>query len=119
MDIETDRLIGRKDGHIGWMIFNNPARRNALSLDMWQAISGVLATFENDPEIRVVVFRGAGDKAFVAGADISQFEGLRANREANDLYSAQSAAATKAMVGLTKPSIAMIRGFCIGGGLAV
>jgi enoyl-CoA hydratase/carnithine racemase len=119
MDIGTDRLIGRKDGAIGWMIFNNPARRNALSLDMWQAIPDVLAAFEGDPDIRVVVYAGAGDKAFVAGADISQFEDLRANREANDLYSAQSAAATKAMVGLSKPSIAMIRGFCIGGGLAV
>jgi len=119
MDIGTERLIGRKDGAIGWMIFNNPERRNALSLDMWQAIPDVLASFEADPEIRIVVFRGAGDKAFVAGADISQFEALRANRDANDLYSAQSAAATRAMVGLTKPSIAMVRGYCIGGGLAV
>ena len=119
MDIGTDRLIGRKDGRIGWMIFNNPERRNALSSDMWQAIPGVLAAFEADPEIRVVVFRGAGDKAFVSGADISQFEDLRANRAANDAYSAQSATATRAMTGLSKPSVAMINGFCIGGGLAV
>jgi len=119
MDIGTDRLIGRKDGHIGWMIFNNPQRRNALSLDMWQAIPAVLAAFEADPDIRAIVFKGAGDKAFVAGADISQFEELRANREANDVYSSESAAATKAMVGLSKPSIAMIKGYCIGGGLAV
>ena len=119
MDIGTDRLIGRKDGPIGWMIFNNPQRRNALSSDMWQAIPGVLAAFEADPEVRVVVFKGAGDKAFASGADISQFEDLRANRDANDAYSALSAAATRAMTGLSKPSIAMIRGFCIGGGLAV
>ena len=119
VDIGTERLIGRKDGAIGWMIFNNPERRNAVSVDMWQAIPEVLADFEADPAIRVVVFTGAGDKAFVSGADISQFEDQRANREANDAYSARSGAATVAMNRLSKPSIAMIRGYCIGGGLAV
>jgi enoyl-CoA hydratase len=119
MDLGTDRLIGRKDGAIGWMIFNNPARRNAVSVDMWQAIPDVLAAFEDDPAIRVVVFTGAGDKAFVSGADISQFEDVRANREANEVYSRRSADANRAMVRLSKPSIAMIKGFCIGGGMAV
>ena len=119
MDLGTERLIGRKDGAIGWMIFNNPERRNAVSTDMWQAIPGVLEAFEADPEIRVVVFTGAGDKAFVSGADISQFEDVRANREANEVYSARSASANRAMVRLSKPSIAMIKGFCIGGGMAV
>ncbi len=115
----TERLIGRKDGDIGWMIFNNPARHNAISLDMWQAIPGVIAEFEKDPDIRVVVFRGAGDKAFISGADISQFEDSRGSREANDAYNTHIAAATRAMVWLSKPSIAMIKGYCIGGGLAV
>ena len=119
MDLGTERLIGRKDGAIGWMIFNNPERRNAVSIDMWQAIPGVLEAFEADPEIRVVVFTGAGDKAFVSGADISQFEDVRANREANEVYSTRSASANRAMVRLSKPSIAMIKGFCIGGGMAV
>ena len=119
MDTGTERLIGRKDGQIGWMIFNNPERRNALSLDMWQAIPGVLAGFEADPEIRVVVFAGAGDKAFVAGADISQFEAQRGDAAADAVYSADSAAANAAMAGISKPTIAMIRGFCLGGGLAV
>jgi enoyl-CoA hydratase/carnithine racemase len=119
MDLGTERLIGRKDGAIGWMIFNNPARRNAVSVDMWQAIPDVLAAFEDDPAIRVVVFTGAGDKAFVSGADISQFEDVRANREANEVYSRRSADANRAMVRLSKPSIAMIKGFCIGGGMAV
>ena len=119
MDIGTERLIGRKDGAIGWMIFNNPERRNAVSVDMWQAIPDVLADFEADPAIRVVVFKGAGDKAFVSGADISQFEDQRANREANETYNARSGAATVAMSRLSKPSIAMIKGFCIGGGMAV
>jgi enoyl-CoA hydratase len=119
MIIGTEKLVGRKDGAIGWMTFNNPLRRNAVSVDMWQAIPEVLAAFEADPQIRVIVFTGAGDKAFVSGADISQFAEQRADREANEVYSAQSAAANRAMVRLTKPSIAMIRGFCIGGGVAV
>ena len=119
MDTGTERLLGEKDGAIGWMVFNHPERRNAISLDMWAAIPGVLEAFEADPEIRVVVYRGAGDKAFISGADISQFGEARADAAANAVYSAQSAAATRSMIGLTKPSIAMIRGFCIGGGLAV
>ncbi len=119
METGTDRLLGVKDGAIGWMIFNHPERRNAISLDMWGAIPGVLGAFEADPEIRVVVFKGAGDKAFISGADISQFGEHRDDRAANAVYSAQSAAATRAMAGLTKPSIAMIQGFCIGGGMAV
>jgi enoyl-CoA hydratase len=117
--IGTEKLVGRKDGAIGWMTFNNPLRRNAVSVEMWQAIPEVLAEFEADPEIRVIVFTGAGDKAFVSGADISQFAEQRADRAANEVYSAQSAAANRAMVRLSKPSIAMIRGYCIGGGMAV
>jgi enoyl-CoA hydratase/carnithine racemase len=118
METGTERLIGRKDGAIGWMIFNNPERRNAISADMWQAIPGVMAAFEADPEIRVVVFTGSGDKAFVSGADISQFESNRADAASNAVYSSDSAAASAAMSRLSKPSIAMIRGYCIGGGLA-
>ena len=119
MDIGVETLIGRKDGAIGWMIFNNPARRNAVSLDMWRAIPDVIAAFESDPEVRVVVFTGAGEKAFVSGADISQFEAERGDAAAEARYSAASAAASAAMAGLSKPAIAMIRGYCIGGGLAV
>ena len=119
MDTGTERLVARKDGAIGWMIFNNPERRNAISTDMWEAIPNVLAAFEQDSEVRVVVFAGAGDKAFVSGADISQFNSERATREANETYTARSAAATKAMERLKKPSIAMIRGYCMGGGLVV
>ena len=119
METGTPRLIGEKDGAIGWMIFNQPERRNAISLDMWRAIPAVLEAFEADPDIRVIVFKGAGDKAFISGADISQFVEQRDSQAANAVYSAQSAAATRAMSGLSKPSIAMIRGFCIGGGLAV
>jgi len=115
----TERLLGRRDGAVGWLIFNNPARRNAVSLDMWEAIPKVLTVFEEDPEIRVVVVTGAGGKAFVAGADISQFEKERDSVEANERYKAISGQGHRALAGLTKPSIAMIDGFCIGGGLAV
>ena len=119
MDIGVEKLIGRKDGQIGWMIFNNPERRNAVSLDMWAAIPDVLSAFEADPEVRVVVFTGAGDKAFVSGADISQFEAERSDSTAEARYSGASAKANAAMAGLSKPTIAMIRGYCIGGGMAV
>jgi enoyl-CoA hydratase len=119
MALGVEKLVGRKDGAIGWMIFNNPERRNAVSLDMWRAIPEVLAAFEADPEVRVIVFTGAGERAFVAGADISQFEAERNDAAAEARYSSASAAANVAMAGLSKPSIAMIRGYCIGGGLAV
>jgi enoyl-CoA hydratase/carnithine racemase len=119
MELGVEKLVGRKDGQVGWMIFNNPERRNAVSLDMWRAIPDVLAAFEADPEVRVIVFTGAGERAFVAGADISQFEAERNDAAAEARYSSASAAASAAMAGLSKPSIAMIRGYCIGGGLAV
>jgi enoyl-CoA hydratase/carnithine racemase len=86
---------------------------------MWRAIPDVLAAFEADPQVRVVVFTGAGERAFVSGADISQFEAERNDASAEARYSKASAAANAAMAGLSKPSIAMIRGYCIGGGLAV
>src|ERR1700722_20239128 len=119
MDLGVEKLIGRKEGAIGWMIFNNPERRNAVSLDMWRAIPDVLPAFEADPEVRVVVFTGSGERAFVSGADISQFEAERNDASAEARYSSASAAANVAMAGLSKPSIAMIRGDWTRGGLAV
>ena len=119
METGTQRLLGKKDGAIGWMIFNHPERRNALSIDMWEAIPAVLEAFEADPEVRVIVFKGAGDKAFISGADISQFGQHRDSKAANDVYNAHIASATRSMTGLSKPAIAMVGGFCIGGGLAV
>jgi enoyl-CoA hydratase/carnithine racemase len=119
MNTGTERLIARKDGAIGWLIFNNPERRNAVSSDMWQAIPDVVAAFEADPEVRVMVLSGAGEKAFVSGADISQFDRERGDQAQNELYSQRSAAATRALERLSKPSIAMIRGYCIGGGMVI
>lgn len=115
----TERMIAEKDGAIGWMVFNNPERRNALSLDMWQAVPEILAAFDADPAIRVVVLTGAGDRAFVSGADISQFEKQRSSPETIAQYDKIAEQAMTSLQALRKPTIAMIRGFCIGGGLAV
>ena len=117
MRLDTDKMIARTDGKIGWMIFNNPARRNAMSLEMWQAIGTILEAFQRDDGIRVVVMAGAGDKAFVSGADISEFESKRDSAAAAETYARVSAEARAWLAGLDKPLIAMIRGYCIGGGL--
>ncbi len=119
VQVTSPHMLAEIDGAIGWMIFNKPERRNAVSLDMWEAIPEILHRFENDPAVRVIVLKGAGDKAFVSGADISQFEKSRSNPEANVHYERISEAASKALADCGKPTIAMIRGYCIGGGLAI
>src|SRR2546426_5221608 len=115
----TERIIAKKEGAVGWLIFNNPERRNAVSVDMWEAIPSVLAKFESDQEVRVVVLAGAGDKAFVSGADISQFESQRSSQEAVQRYEEIGDAAQSALLNFDKPILAMIRGYCIGGGLGI
>lgn len=117
--LNTDNMIAEVDGPIGWMTFNKPARRNAVSLDMWEAIPAILDRFEQDPAVRVIVLKGAGDQAFVSGADISQFEKVRSSQESNAHYEAVSGEASRRLIACPKPTIAMIRGFCIGGGLAI
>jgi enoyl-CoA hydratase len=117
--LATENMLADIDGSIGWMIFNKPARRNAVSLDMWEAIPVILDRFEQDPAVRVIVLKGAGDQAFVSGADISQFEKARASRESNAHYEEISGEAGRRLAACTKPTVAMIRGFCIGGGLAI
>jgi len=119
LELKTDKMLAEKADGIGWMTFNNPARRNATSLEMWQAIADILSDFGADPAVRVVVMRGAGDKAFVSGADISQFESQRTNAEAAARYDAVSEDARHAMASLEKPLIAMIRGYCLGGGVGI
>ena len=115
----TERLIGRKDGAIGWLVFNNPERRNAVSLDMWEAIPRVLADFVADAQIRSILLTGAGDKAFVSGADISQFEKVRNSAEQVQHYEEVAERANQALKTCDKPVIAMIRGYCLGGGLGI
>ncbi len=103
LELKTDKMLAENAEGIGWMTFNNPARRNATSLEMWQAIADILSDFAADPAVRVVVMRGAGDKAFVSGADIAQFEDQRANAEAAARYNAVSEGARAAMAMATPP----------------
>jgi enoyl-CoA hydratase len=119
MDTGTPKMIARKDGGVGWMIFNQPEKHNAMSYAMWQAVPKIIADFESDPAVRVIVLTGAGEKAFVSGADISEFEEKRSAEEGIKLYDAAGEAAQSAIIHASKPTIAMIRGICIGGGLAI
>ena len=114
-----DNMIAEKDGAVGWMIFNNPERHNALSFDMWEAIPRILDRFEADAEVRVIVLKGAGEKSFISGADISEFDKKRASAEAVAQYDQVAHEASKRLSHAAKPTIAMIRGYCIGGGLGV
>lgn len=112
----TDKMIARKADGIGWLIFNNPERHNAVSLEMWEAAIAIIADFRADPEVRVVVVRGAGEKAFVSGADISKFDDERAQEAAVQRYEEATEGTYSALRAMEKPTIAMIRGYCIGGG---
>ncbi|HEX2653960.1 MAG TPA: enoyl-CoA hydratase [Xanthobacteraceae bacterium] len=115
----TDKMISRKEGRVGYLIFNNPARHNAVSLEMWEATSRILDDFRQDDDIRVVVLTGAGGKAFVSGADISKFEDERSTQEAIARYNATTATIYDGVYQFPKPTIAMIRGYCVGGGLGL
>jgi enoyl-CoA hydratase len=104
---------------VGIITFNNPEKRNAMSLEMWEGLGNALTELRDNPDVRVVVMVGAGDKAFVSGADISQFEKTRHNAEASEEYSRRSAAQRALLADYPKPTIACIRGFCLGGGMQV
>ncbi len=116
---KTDKMIAAKDGPIGWITFNNPERRNAVSMVMWEALGDIVRDYQKDDAIRVIVLKGAGDKAFVSGADISEFEEKRSSPETTRIYNQASGKANEALHYAGKPTIAMIRGFCIGGGVSV
>jgi enoyl-CoA hydratase/carnithine racemase len=104
---------------VGVITFNNPEKRNAMSLDMWEGLGHALVELRDDADVRVVIMVGAGDKAFVSGADISQFEKTRHNAQASEEYSKRSAAQRALLADYPKPIIACIRGFCLGGGMQV
>src|SRR3974390_1339239 len=104
---------------VGLVTFNNPEKRNAMSLDMWEGFGQALTELRDNSEVRVVVLTGAGDKAFMSGADISQFEKNRHNAEASEEYSRRSDAQRALLANYPKPTIACIRGFCLGGGMQV
>jgi enoyl-CoA hydratase len=112
-------LLMEKDGAIGWLIFNRPDKRNAVGIETWQLMPGYVKELAADDAIRVVILRGAGDKAFVAGADISQFKDRRRNMEDEAEYRRIGAQGREALNALTKPLLAMIHGYCVGGGVGI
>lgn len=112
-------LIMRREGAVGWIVFSNPARFNALTYDMWKGLPQALAAFDADSEIRVVVLAGDGDKAFVSGADVSQFDEARGTEDARAAYNRTVEEAYVAPVLCAKPVVAKIRGICMGGGLGL
>ena len=112
-------VILRRDGAIGRVILSNPAKYNAMSLDMWEALPAALKSLDDDGDVRLIVLEGDGDKAFVSGADISQFESNRSAPDAQARYNAATDAAYQAPGRATKPVIAKIRGICMGGGLGL
>ena len=117
--LKTNKMAAHKDQHVGWITFNNPARHNAVSLEMWQGLADIANEFARDDDIRVVVVHGAGEKAFVSGADISEFAEQRDSAEATQRYDAVAQEGMQALKNLNKPTLAMIQGYCIGGGVAV
>lgn len=117
VELHTEKMRAWSEDGIGWMLFNNPERLNAVGLEMNAAIPTILHAFRDDPEVRVVVMKGAGERAFVSGADISEFESQRSDPETIKRYDEIGAAAGRAYGELGKPLIAMIQGYCMGGGL--
>jgi enoyl-CoA hydratase len=116
---DAPKLMMQKDGPIGWIIFNQPEKRNAVSLEMWQLMPEYVQDLATDDAIRVIILRGAGDQAFVAGADISQFKDRRRNMADQEEYARISSRGQESLGTLTKPLLAMIHGFCIGGGVGI
>lgn len=108
-----------KEAPLAWLVVDHPERRNAMTVDMWRAVPPLAAELAADAEVRVVVLRGAGERAFVSGADISEFERTRTGARAARAYEELNVAAFDAVARLGKPVLAMIHGFCIGGGVAL
>lgn len=119
MSPSTGRLHTRIEGPIGWIVFDNPARHNAMSVSMWEAFPAAVERLESDPSVRVIVLRGEGDEAFVSGADISQFDQVRDSVEANQRYEAIGSAGMARLADCSKPTIAMLQGWTLGGGVAI
>jgi enoyl-CoA hydratase len=114
-----DRMVSEKEGVIGWMTFDHPERLNAVTQDMWLQIGDILDDFEQDDAVRIVVLKGAGNRAFVSGADISKFGAQRRNAAEVAESNRITGLARQKLTAFAKPTIAMINGYCIGGGLAI
>ena len=119
MSVGTPRIAVEKFNGIGFLVFDNPARRNAITVEMWETIPHILEQFAADSEVRVVMLRGAGDVAFISGADISEFDGQRSDAQALEHYDAVARLAQERLYDFAKPTVAAIRGFCFGTGIAL
>lgn len=117
LDLPTEKMRAHIEGSVGHIIFNNPERHNAVSLEMWDAVEVALSALLTNDDVRVVVLSGAGGKSFVSGADISKFEKERGSKEAVAHYNARLKVVYDLIENYAKPTIAMIDGYCIGGGL--
>ena len=115
----TPKMLAKIVNGIGWVTFNAPEKRNAMSLDMWLGLTEILKKLNEEESLRVVILKGAGDSAFVSGADISEFEKNRSSQKDRDVYEEAFDAAQTSLAIFPKPIVAMINGFCIGGGLAI
>ncbi len=115
----TPFLEAWREGPVGFLMLNRPERRNALNRDMWAALPALVEALDGDPETRLLIVRGAGTEAFAAGADIAEFAAARSSPDRVRDYEALNGAAFAALRATAKPAIAMIQGFCIGGGLAL
>ncbi len=116
---DAPSLLIEKDGPIGWLIFNRPEKRNAVGIETWQLMPEYAKDLAADDAIRVVILRGAGEQAFVAGADISQFKDRRRNMDDEAEYRRIGARGREALAALSKPLLAMIHGYCVGGGVSI
>jgi enoyl-CoA hydratase/carnithine racemase len=114
-----NKILSTAGGSVGTLTFNNPQRHNAVSLEMWQDANAALEDLARDPAVRVVVLTGAGGKAFVSGADITKFESERSTIEAVETYNAAVERFSQTLLDYPKPTIAMIRGYCVGGGVGI
>ena len=117
LNLSTNKILAQISDKVGHIIFNNPERHNAVSLEMWDAVEESLKAFSKDDNIRVVILSGAGGKSFVSGADISIFDSERGSKDAVDHYNARIKVVYNLIENFAKPTIAMITGYCIGGGL--
>jgi len=115
----SDPVLTRRDGAIATVVLNNPGKLNALTKDMWRALADALKALSAEHALRCVVLRGAGDQAFAAGADISEFKRERADIEQGRTYGALVHDAMRSVAECRHPTVALIRGACIGGGLEI
>ena len=119
IDSPTPKMLAEVNDGIGWITFNAPEKRNAMSLDMWQGLGEILGKLQEEKSLRVLILKGAGDAAFVSGADISEFEDKRSSQRDRDAYESAFVVALDKLANFATPVVAMIRGYCIGGGLAI